>query len=265
MQEEEIAAMNTWNALLAMRIFESHSFVQFLVVMLSFSDMDFQSLCLNENDEKKQELQTGCVSMTYSMWQSEAQEETTSTCFSCFKGLTRVSTQMENDRVIRRMSYISRGSVNRNRSSMSVADMSDDAEEIHPLEVVLDTDETAKMQVEFGNDAAFEKDLRDVHDKHIRHRTSIDGHIRDLEIKDGDFDWKKTWTETQIAKAKLDEVHKTMSQSIEHEHEHHISLDCIGFMAKVGHVAEQHWNDNQGDQIQISDIRKASSQYAKDG
>jgi hypothetical protein len=54
LQEHEKALMNCWNALLARKIYREFSFHQFLAVMLSFSDEDFQKLVLNEeSDDKK--------------------------------------------------------------------------------------------------------------------------------------------------------------------------------------------------------------------
>jgi hypothetical protein len=58
MQDEETELMETWNALLARRIWreyaiEMQSKVKFFIVMLSFADEDFQSLVLNENEEQK--------------------------------------------------------------------------------------------------------------------------------------------------------------------------------------------------------------------
>merc|ERR1711972_812899 len=53
MQDEEIELMETWNALLAKRIHRELSFPQFVAVMTSFSDEDFQSLVMNENQAAK--------------------------------------------------------------------------------------------------------------------------------------------------------------------------------------------------------------------
>jgi len=53
MQDEEMDLMDTWNSLLARRMYRDLSFSQFLAVMLSFSDVDFQGLVLNENAEEK--------------------------------------------------------------------------------------------------------------------------------------------------------------------------------------------------------------------
>merc|ERR1712187_585056 len=57
MQDEEVELMETWNALLAKRIYRDLSFPQFVAVMLSFSDEDFQSLVMNENQDAKSEIQ----------------------------------------------------------------------------------------------------------------------------------------------------------------------------------------------------------------
>jgi len=54
MQNEEVELMNTWNALLAKRIWREYTWYQFIAVMTSFSDEDFQSLVLNENKEVKE-------------------------------------------------------------------------------------------------------------------------------------------------------------------------------------------------------------------
>jgi len=54
LQEEEIEIMETWNALLAKRIWRENTFLQFIAVMASFGDEDFQSLVLNENAEVKE-------------------------------------------------------------------------------------------------------------------------------------------------------------------------------------------------------------------
>jgi len=58
MQPEEFVKLETWNALLAKRIYgdgtSARSIVKFLVVMLSFSDMDFQSLVLNDRNAAEQ-------------------------------------------------------------------------------------------------------------------------------------------------------------------------------------------------------------------
>lgn len=57
MQNEEVELMNTWNALLAKRMYREYNWWKFLAVMTSFSDEDFQSLVLNENaDVKKAEI-----------------------------------------------------------------------------------------------------------------------------------------------------------------------------------------------------------------
>lgn len=53
MQEEEFELMEVWNCLLAKRIYRENSFSQFIAVMASFSDVDFQSLVVNENIEAK--------------------------------------------------------------------------------------------------------------------------------------------------------------------------------------------------------------------
>jgi hypothetical protein len=53
LQDEEIVLMETWNALLAKRIHRDLSFSQFIAVMSSFSDEDFQGLVLNENEAVK--------------------------------------------------------------------------------------------------------------------------------------------------------------------------------------------------------------------
>lgn len=53
LQDEEIVLMETWNALLAKRIHRELSLPQFIAVMSSFSDEDFQSLVLNENAAEK--------------------------------------------------------------------------------------------------------------------------------------------------------------------------------------------------------------------
>lgn len=53
MQDEETALMHTWNSLLAHRMYRELEFKEFIAVMASFSDADFQSLVLNENAEQK--------------------------------------------------------------------------------------------------------------------------------------------------------------------------------------------------------------------
>lgn len=55
LQEDELELMDTWQALLARRMYRDLSLSNFMAVMLSFSDEDFQSLVLNENAEKKEE------------------------------------------------------------------------------------------------------------------------------------------------------------------------------------------------------------------
>merc|ERR1712167_396181 len=55
LQDDEIELMETWQALLARRMYTDLEYKQFIAVMLSFSDEDFQSLVLNENQEKKAE------------------------------------------------------------------------------------------------------------------------------------------------------------------------------------------------------------------
>jgi len=54
MQDEELELMDTWNALLARRMYEDLGGHKYLAVMLSFSDEDFQSLVFNENKEVKE-------------------------------------------------------------------------------------------------------------------------------------------------------------------------------------------------------------------
>eukprot|EP00928_Gymnodinium_smaydae_P071759 TRINITY_DN55251_c0_g1_i1.p1 TRINITY_DN55251_c0_g1~~TRINITY_DN55251_c0_g1_i1.p1 ORF type:complete len:408 (+),score=91.03 TRINITY_DN55251_c0_g1_i1:30-1253(+) len=48
MQPRELAYEHVWNAMIAREIFRKHSFLRFLVIMLSFDDKDFQRLVLNE-------------------------------------------------------------------------------------------------------------------------------------------------------------------------------------------------------------------------
>mmetsp|Transcript_25501 Transcript_25501/g.71133 ORF Transcript_25501/g.71133 Transcript_25501/m.71133 type:complete len:343 (+) Transcript_25501:121-1149(+) len=52
MQQEEIELMDTWNSLLARRMYFDLTKMQFFATMLSFSDEDFQSLVLNEDKTK---------------------------------------------------------------------------------------------------------------------------------------------------------------------------------------------------------------------
>lgn len=53
LQEDEVVLMETWNALLAKRIFRDLPSWHALAVMSSFSDEDFQGLVLNENEAVK--------------------------------------------------------------------------------------------------------------------------------------------------------------------------------------------------------------------
>lgn len=53
MQDEELELMETWNSLLARRIYREYPLHKFLAIMTSFSDEDFQKLVLNEDIEKK--------------------------------------------------------------------------------------------------------------------------------------------------------------------------------------------------------------------
>jgi len=53
LQDGEIILMETWNALLAKRIFRDLPFWHAIAVMSSFSDEDFQSLVMNENEAVK--------------------------------------------------------------------------------------------------------------------------------------------------------------------------------------------------------------------
>jgi len=53
LQDEEVVLMETWNALLAKRMYRDLDFWQATATMASFSDEDFQSLVLNENKEVK--------------------------------------------------------------------------------------------------------------------------------------------------------------------------------------------------------------------
>lgn len=53
MQDEETALMHTWNSLLTHRMYRELGFKEFIAVMASFDDSDFQSLVLNENAEQK--------------------------------------------------------------------------------------------------------------------------------------------------------------------------------------------------------------------
>jgi len=54
MQDEEVELMETWNALLARRIFRDLTPAKAVAVMMGFTDTDFQSLVLNENAAVKQ-------------------------------------------------------------------------------------------------------------------------------------------------------------------------------------------------------------------
>lgn len=66
LQDSEKELMDCWNALLARRIFETHSFRRFMVVMFSFSDEDFQKLVLNEGEEqqrRQEQLKTAQATM----------------------------------------------------------------------------------------------------------------------------------------------------------------------------------------------------------
>lgn len=54
LQQKEIEIMETWCALLAKRIWRENTTLQFFAVMLSFSDEDFQSLVLNEDQVKRE-------------------------------------------------------------------------------------------------------------------------------------------------------------------------------------------------------------------
>lgn len=52
LQETERELMYTWNALLARKMYRLYTFPQWLAVMMSFSDEDFQKLVLNEDEEQ---------------------------------------------------------------------------------------------------------------------------------------------------------------------------------------------------------------------
>lgn len=52
LQEHEIVLMDTWNSLLAKRMFKELGFYEFIAVILTFTDEDFQSLVFNETEDE---------------------------------------------------------------------------------------------------------------------------------------------------------------------------------------------------------------------
>lgn len=55
MQPEETRLMETWNALLARRMYRDLPCSHFLAVMLTFNDKDFQGLVFNEDAVEKEQ------------------------------------------------------------------------------------------------------------------------------------------------------------------------------------------------------------------
>jgi len=56
MQDEETELMETWNSLLARRMYTDLPYSHFIAVLFSFSDEDFQGLVLNEDKDEKDKL-----------------------------------------------------------------------------------------------------------------------------------------------------------------------------------------------------------------
>jgi len=56
MQDEETELMETWNALLARRMYTDLPYSHFIAVLFSFSDEDFQGLVLNEDKVEKDKM-----------------------------------------------------------------------------------------------------------------------------------------------------------------------------------------------------------------
>jgi len=56
MQDEETELMETWNSLLARRMYKDLPYSHFIAVLFTFSDEDFQGLVLNEDKEEKEKL-----------------------------------------------------------------------------------------------------------------------------------------------------------------------------------------------------------------
>jgi hypothetical protein len=88
MQEREKELMLTWNALLARRIYTEYSCLKFLVVMLSFTDEDFQKLVLNETSISEQqeislvpELAPRVVPVTHNKVNAQNKDANSSDCF----------------------------------------------------------------------------------------------------------------------------------------------------------------------------------------
>jgi len=53
MDDKEMSRMEVWSAMFAQKVYRKFSLTKFLVIMVSFSDADFQRLMLNERGRNK--------------------------------------------------------------------------------------------------------------------------------------------------------------------------------------------------------------------